>query len=630
MPETVITLGDTTKDNGPFVNLSDLIFVGVGKIVEEWDDRSGGQTSLDYQEGIAGASTGMAFAGRQTASLYTSALSVAGNIHPLAAVNNPQKNQTLEQKLQQKNKTQGPVTPVNHRTLNILLEGYDRDKSDMLERGFRYGFKLGYNGQRKFHTSPNLQSASQFPNIVDQKLAKEIAQNRIAGPFRESPYPNLQISPIGVIPKKEEGQFRLIHHLSYPFGSSINDFIPEEIKQVHYASIDDAISIILALGPKCALAKTDVSNAFRIIPIHPDDHELLGIKWKGNFYFDRCLPMGCSSSCAIFEMFSSALQWMAQTKCNIKHMVHVLDDFLIITPSDFALCNQSLKMFIQLCNTLGVPIKDEKTEYANTTMTFLGIELDTIAMEARLPSDKIKKIFASLESFRARKRVTLRELQSLIGLLNFACCVVLPGRTFLRRLIDLTRGVTQPHHHIKLSKESRLDIQAWFQFIQHFNGKNLFLKQIWYTSTKMHLYTDAAGSIGFGAIMNTKWFYGEWPVAMKEYNITFKELFPIVLAVEIWGSSFKNRCVLFHSDNYAVVHIINKQTSKDTLIMKLVRRLVVASMKFNILMKAEHIPGHFNILADLLSRFQIQQFRARAPYMNREPTLVDITQLGVC
>jgi len=199
-----------------------------------------------------------------------------------------------------KNKTQGPVTPVNYKTLKILLEGYDRDKADMLERGFKDGFKLGYNGQRKFYTSPNLQSASQFPDIVDQKLAKEIAQNRIAGPFRESPYPNLQISPIGVVPKKEEGQFRLIHHLSYPFGSSVNDFIPEEIKQVHYASIDDAISIILAVGPKCALAKTDVSNAFRIIPIHPDDHELLGIKWKGNFYFDRCLPMGCSSSCAIF------------------------------------------------------------------------------------------------------------------------------------------------------------------------------------------------------------------------------------------------------------------------------------------------------------------------------------------
>lgn len=130
-------------------------------------------------------------------------------------------------------------------------------------------------------------------------------------------------------------------------------------------------------------------------------------------------------------------------------------------------------------------------------------------MEARLPSDKVKKILAALESFRARKRVTLREMQSLIGLLNFACCVVLPGRPFLRRLIDLTRGVAQHHHHIKLSKESCLDIQAWFHFIQHFNGKDQFLEQIWSTSTKMYLYTDAAGSPGFGAIMNTKWFYGE-------------------------------------------------------------------------------------------------------------------------
>ena len=115
-----------------------------------------------------------------------------------------------------------------------------------------------------------------------------------------------------------------------------------------------------------------------------------------------------------------------------------------------------------------------------------------------------------------------------------------------------------------------------------------------------------------------------------QYNITFKQFFPIALAVEIWGSSLKNRCVLFHSDNQPVVHIINRQTSKDTLIMKLVRRLVVASMKFNILMKAEHIPGHCNIIGDLLSRFQIQQFRARAPYMNREPTLVDLAKLRIC
>lgn len=231
---------DITRDNGPFVNPFDLPFVGVGKIGEEWDDQSGGRTPLNIQESIAGVSTGMAFAGRQTAMLYTSARS---------------KTKLWNKSYNNKNETQGPVTPVDYRTLKILEEGYNRDKADILERGFRYGFKLGYNGQRKVHTSPNLQSASQYPHIVEQKLAREIAQNRIADPFLESPYSNLQISPIGVVPKKEEGQFRLIHHSSYPFGSSVDDFTPEEIKQVHYASIGDAISIILAVGPYVPLLR---------------------------------------------------------------------------------------------------------------------------------------------------------------------------------------------------------------------------------------------------------------------------------------------------------------------------------------------------------------------------------------
>jgi hypothetical protein len=59
----------------------------------------------------------------------------------------------------------------------------------------------------------------------------------------------MHISPIGVVPKKEVGQYRLIHNLSYPTDTSINDHIPDEIKTVHYPSIDDAIDIILNVGP---------------------------------------------------------------------------------------------------------------------------------------------------------------------------------------------------------------------------------------------------------------------------------------------------------------------------------------------------------------------------------------------
>lgn len=78
-----------------------------------------------------------------------------------------------------------------------------------------------------------------------------------------------------------------------------------------------------------------------------------------------------------------------------------------------------------------------------------------------MPEDKLQKCHLLLESFRKRRKVTLRELQSLIGLLNFTCSVIVPGRAFLRRLIDLTVGVRRPHHRIRLSKETKHDMEVW-------------------------------------------------------------------------------------------------------------------------------------------------------------------------
>ena len=227
---------------------------------------------------------------------------------------------------------------------------------------------------------------------------------------------------------------------------SINDHIPDTFCTVQYATLDDAVKIIVSLGKGCLLAKTDVESAFRVVPVRKEDHELLGFKWQGFFYYDKCLPMGCASSCAIFEKFSTALEWIGRVKGNIPHIIHVLDDFLFIGPPGSEICNQSLRVFRLMCASLGVSLKEEKTTMANTQLVFLGIEIDTQAMEMRLPLEKLDKIKQSLDSMKYKRKIRLRELQSLIGLLNFACLVVVPGRTFVRRLIDLTKGLSNPNH----------------------------------------------------------------------------------------------------------------------------------------------------------------------------------------
>ncbi|MEW8547281.1 MAG: hypothetical protein AB2693_27555 [Candidatus Thiodiazotropha sp.] len=213
-----------------------------------------------------------------------------------------------------------------------MLEGYDSAETEYLVNGFRYGFQLHYEGERDFQESPNLKSAIDNPDVVGRKLMKEIALGRVAGPFSKPPFPNLKISPIGVVPKKAPNEFRMIHHLSYPKneGISVNDGIPREYAKVSYASVDDAIGKIVNTGRGAFLAKTDIESAFRIIPISKHDYPLLGFKWDGYFYHDRSLPMGSSSSCKIFERFSTALEWIASNKFGCGDIIHILDDFLFV------------------------------------------------------------------------------------------------------------------------------------------------------------------------------------------------------------------------------------------------------------------------------------------------------------
>ena len=65
-------------------------------------------------------------------------------------------------------------------------------------------------------------------------------------------------------------------------------------------------SIILKVGKGCLIAKSDITSAFRILPIAVDSYQLLGFQWLDNYFFDRCLPMGCSISCTDFEKLSMA------------------------------------------------------------------------------------------------------------------------------------------------------------------------------------------------------------------------------------------------------------------------------------------------------------------------------------
>jgi hypothetical protein len=272
-------------------------------------------------------------------------------------------------------------------------------------QGFTTGFSLHFHGTINLNEGKNLPSALNNQSAVDQKLSKELAASRLAGPFIAAPFHPFRVSPLGLVPKKSPGEFCLIHHLSFPRGSSVNDGMTPDNTSVHYATVD-AIRLIKAAGKGCFLAKTDIKNVFRIIPIRPEDHCLLGMKWRSKYYYDRCLPMGAASSCKTFETFSTAIQWIAQQKLSIPAILHLLDDFLLVAAS-YDSCLTQLHRFLNFCAFIGLPMAPEKTCGPSTMLSFAGIELDTIKLEARLPLDKLCKCTDFITAFRQRKKITL-------------------------------------------------------------------------------------------------------------------------------------------------------------------------------------------------------------------------------
>ena len=150
--------------------------------------------------------------------------------------------------------------------------------------------------------------------------------------------------------------------------------------------VQDVVRQILKLGHGCFLAKIDVDSAFRNVPVHPHDHPLLGMIWNQQLYIDSALPFGLRSAPKNFNAVAAVLRWIAVQR-GVTHLDHFLNDFITAAATEHeCLCNS------HYCCILNLPLSHPKREGPSTILVFLGIELDTIALELRLPAEKQERL----------------------------------------------------------------------------------------------------------------------------------------------------------------------------------------------------------------------------------------------
>ena len=433
-------------------------------------------------------------------------------------------------------------------------------------------------------------------------------------PATATPSASVSLPPVSAVTPLLAEQFA--------WESSVNDGIDPDEFTLHYIKLDQVIRVVSKLGVGALMAKFDVEAAYRNVPVHPSHRVLLGMKWRDQFYVDLVLPFGLRSAPFIFNSIADMVERILVNSYQIPHLLHYLDDFITAGPPRSLQCAQNLATAMEVCQRLGLPLHPGKCVGPSTVLTVLGIELDSYNQVARLPQEKLLVIQSLIGSWLPRKWCNRYELESLIGHLHHAAKVVWPGRTFLRRMIDLLCCFRRRDHPIRLNREFHLDLLWWHQFLEDWHGVSFWLFPGLLPEADIKVSSDAAGAFGYGAYMKGQWFAGSWAPSQELHSIAYKELFPIVLAAHVWGHLWVKKHILFRSDNDAVVHILNTRTSRVPCLMRLLRSLLFSAARHSFSFSSQHVPGVSNQLADALSRFNWQEFRRLAPDAQPLPTLV--------
>lgn len=501
----------------------------------------------------------------------------------------------------------------------------DREWVQALLSGIRHGFRIGLQSTAQCRsTTKNAPSALTQGQVVDQFIAKQIAQGYMLGPFTQEESPGVTTSKLAVIPKKTPGQWRVIVDLSSPAQHSVNDNLRRDLTHVAYSSVEDAVLLVHFLGRSALLAKVDLKDAYRMVPVHPRDRSYLGVCWREQVYVDTQLPFGLASAPAIFSALAEALEWILRSR-GVTNIVHYLDDYLIGGAPSSGECAEALQVTLRICEELGVPLSPDKVEGPTTSLVFLGIVLDSTRLQVSLPPDKLSRLRAMLQEFVQAKVVRdYRAFDSLVGHLVHATKVLPLGKAFLNQLFALKRTMDPGSNPIRrLNLAARADVAWWLLQCQDWSGSSasqfLLLEQ-----PSHHLYTDASGSWGCGAWSLPHWLQVPWQDELQGASIALKELVPVVVAAALWGAEWSGSYVMCHSDNSAVVAQVNRLHARDPLAAHLLRCLAYFQAQAEFRIRAIHLPGHLNAGADDLSRNRAAAFQARFP--SASPTATQVPQ----
>ena len=513
---------------------------------------------------------------------------------------------------------------LNVTAWRMLAEGYhDSIIFDYLEYGHPLGYVHGL-AQLPTYESPNHPSALRHPDIIQKHLDTEILHGAMLGPFTIPPYsPWCHVSPMMTADKRDwsldedaEPEKRVVTDLSWPHGLSVNDGCPKDVYDSYLYKLqlpcaDNLIEMILKAGPNSWMWSSDISRAFRQLPLDPLDWPLLCVKHDGNYYSDVSLAFGARWASACCQRMSDSLTFIMD-KQNYSSKCYV--DDTAGCEKEKKTCENAFDYFNQTCDQINLERALHKGVRSTQLLRWIGWLFDTVKMQVRLPDDKKQAILNLCIRWLKKSHASLRELRQLLGKLLHISQVVKPARLFLTRMLDTLRAFPQTGK-IELSGEFLKDVRWFVCFLDAYNGINLILP----VPTIPHVISVDSCSTGCGGVFRDQCYHYEYPAEITAAGLSacHLEMLNCLISLRLWSKDLRGETITLNSDSQIAVNVLQHGRSRDPFMLQCARNVWMLLSLYQITLISEHVSGESLILsADALSRYHLGgEFKERADYL---------------
>ncbi|VDC07992.1 unnamed protein product [Peniophora sp. CBMAI 1063] len=459
----------------------------------------------------------------------------------------------------------------------------------------------------------------------------ERSLDRFSAPFKEL-LPGMINVPVHVVPK-QSGKLRLV--VDHSAGDdSPNSFIPKHDVHVKLDTVRDLMHNLLVHRRRSGnkpvwIFKSDVSQAYRRMPIHPLAQLRQIVTIDGERSVDRCNNFGGRGSGTVFCSFMALVVWIAVNVYKIEGLLAYIDDCFgfddseeleYYEPYDTRYPPKQVAL-LRLWDALGIPHEKEKQEYGRSQVV-TGLEVDSARLTVKLPDDKRIALVQAVRAFISeapRRQRRLVEWERIIGWMNWAVTVAPLLRPALTPGYDKIGGKHQRNARIYLNAEVKRDF-AWFADVfESWDGLHAAEARIWTPDqADLSIFCDACMSgLGFWTPNVNRGFAGglpELPPGVSGPDTIYWYEAICVLRALAWAVSLPNppRRLAIFTDNLNTVQVFNslKAHGEYNSILLLAARLRIES---RVDLRVSHIPGVDNSIADALSRGLLSDAQHLAP-----------------